>query len=43
LVLTVSIGIVLYPGDGTDWESLIKNADVAMDSTKRQKNTFRRT
>ncbi len=41
LVLTASIGIVLYPGDGTDRESLIKNADVAMYSAKRQKNTFR--
>jgi diguanylate cyclase (GGDEF)-like protein len=30
LRLTVSIGIVTYPGDGTDAETLLQNADFAM-------------
>ena len=32
--LTASIGISVYPGDGTDRESLLKNADVAMNYAK---------
>jgi diguanylate cyclase (GGDEF)-like protein len=34
LFVTASIGISLYPQDGTDAESLIKNADVAMYRSK---------
>jgi diguanylate cyclase (GGDEF)-like protein/PAS domain S-box-containing protein len=30
LILTVSIGVALYPGDGLDLESLSKSADAAM-------------
>lgn len=30
LILTVSIGVALYPGDGRDLESLSKSADAAM-------------
>lgn len=32
--LGISIGISLYPGDGTDAESLVKNADAAMYAVK---------
>jgi diguanylate cyclase (GGDEF)-like protein/PAS domain S-box-containing protein len=32
--VTVSIGIALYPGDGTDGEALLKNADIAMYQAK---------
>jgi len=39
--LTVSIGIALYPKDGTDREMLLVNADMAMyGSKKKAKNTF---
>ncbi len=36
LFVTASIGISLYPVDGTDGETLIKNADVAMYRAKEQ-------
>ncbi|PKN79144.1 MAG: hypothetical protein CVU51_15315 [Deltaproteobacteria bacterium HGW-Deltaproteobacteria-1] len=39
--LTVSIGISLYPDDGTDVEDLLKNAEKAMRHTKSEgKNNF---
>ncbi|MDO9204562.1 EAL domain-containing protein [Methylotenera sp.] len=42
LVTTLSIGIAMYPHDGTDWENLSKNADVAMYRTKQEgRNSFR--
>ncbi len=42
LVITPSIGIAMYPGDGEDAESLFKCADVAMFRAKRDgRNNFR--
>ncbi|UTW12851.1 EAL domain-containing protein [Marinobacterium rhizophilum] len=42
LTLTTSIGISLYPQDGADTESLIRNADAAMYRAKEDgKNLFR--
>jgi diguanylate cyclase (GGDEF)-like protein/PAS domain S-box-containing protein len=36
LVVTISIGIAVYPNDGTDEGMLLKNADIAMYQAKRQ-------
>jgi diguanylate cyclase (GGDEF)-like protein/PAS domain S-box-containing protein len=42
LFVTCSVGISLYPGDGTDLNVLIRNADVAMYQAKAQgRNAFR--
>ncbi len=41
IIMTVSIGIALYPHDGADIETVVKNADVAMYNAKaRGKNNF---
>ena len=39
--VAASIGITLYDNDGTDINTLLKNADTAMSIAKRQDNTFR--
>jgi predicted signal transduction protein with EAL and GGDEF domain len=36
IVITTSIGISIYPSDGTDVESLLKHADIAMYQAKKQ-------
>jgi diguanylate cyclase len=36
LVVTPSVGIAVYPADGTDAETLLRNADLAMYFSKRQ-------
>jgi len=42
-VISVSIGISIYPDDGTDVNTLIKNADIAMYNVKRRgKNAYKR-
>ncbi len=42
VTISASIGISLYPADGEDADTLLKNADIAMYQAKEQgKNTFR--
>ncbi|MFA6903037.1 MAG: EAL domain-containing protein [Gallionellaceae bacterium] len=42
LIVTASIGIAMYPGDGEDFEALSKNSDAAMYRAKHDgRNSFR--
>jgi diguanylate cyclase (GGDEF)-like protein len=41
LEITVSIGISLYPSDGDDTETLLRQADIAMYQAKEVRNTYR--
>ncbi len=42
LVVTLSIGVAMYPTDGSDFETLAKHADVAMYRAKQSgRNTYR--
>lgn len=36
IYVTASLGCAVYPYDGTDWETLVKNADTAMYEAKRK-------
>ena len=40
--MTASVGISIYPDDGTDQQTLLKNADIAMYRAKEQgKNNYK--
>ena len=41
LTTSASLGISIFPGDGADPESLLKNADIAMYRAKQNHNCFR--
>jgi len=38
--VTASVGISLYPEDGTDFQTLMQTADIAMYGAKRERNRF---
>jgi diguanylate cyclase (GGDEF)-like protein len=40
LSITASVGISLYPDDGTDFQALMQAADIAMYYSKRERNRF---
>jgi GGDEF domain-containing protein len=40
LRITVSVGISVYPADGTDAETLLKNADMALINAKSRATTI---
>lgn len=39
--ISVSIGIAIYPDDGMDYLTLLKNADEALYEAKKERNTFK--